>query len=313
MSKLAPSLSSASASTSTLVNSTAGSSTTTLPLAPQRPSTAKRQESAPSGLGSASSSEGREDLARDAAAAAEVVNGYSASSPSNVSGPRPPAALQAGGMPSASRPAPARPLLAGRPAPQPPGKGTGDVLPSSSELGARKPAHGPREEKRDPQQQQAQRQEPQPLRTQQQREEKRERGEREQGGRGDLPRPPGPLTPAKSMPATSHPATQPAPGAAGATVGPPPVKPLQPAKKIQIQADDRDKEKKAAAGGGGGVAAAAAALEKPKEKRISTMTEVQIMEKLRQVVSDDDPKLIYSKIKKVGQGSVFLLLFLFWL
>jgi len=54
----------------------------------------------------------------------------------------------------------------------------------------------------------------------------------------------------------------------------------------------------------GSVAAAAAALEKPKEKekRISTMTEVQIMEKLRQVVSDDDPKLLYSKIKKVGQG-----------
>jgi protein-serine/threonine kinase len=53
-----------------------------------------------------------------------------------------------------------------------------------------------------------------------------------------------------------------------------------------------------------GVAAAAAALEKPKEKRISTMTEVQIMEKLRQVVSDDDPKAIYSKIRKVGQGCV---------
>ena len=54
------------------------------------------------------------------------------------------------------------------------------------------------------------------------------------------------------------------------------------------------------------MAAAAAALEKPKEKekRISTMTEVQIMEKLRQVVSDDDPKLLYSKIKKVGQGYV---------
>lgn len=50
------------------------------------------------------------------------------------------------------------------------------------------------------------------------------------------------------------------------------------------------------------MAAAAAALEKPKEKRISTMTEVQIMEKLRQVVSEDDPKLLYSKIKKVGQG-----------
>jgi len=32
------------------------------------------------------------------------------------------------------------------------------------------------------------------------------------------------------------------------------------------------------------------------------MTEVQIMEKLRQVVSDVDPKQLYSKIKKVGQG-----------
>ncbi|KAJ6542593.1 kinase-like domain-containing protein [Mycena capillaripes] len=40
-----------------------------------------------------------------------------------------------------------------------------------------------------------------------------------------------------------------------------------------------------------------------KEKRLSTMTEVQIMEKLRQVVSDDDPKALYSKIKMVGQGA----------
>lgn len=54
----------------------------------------------------------------------------------------------------------------------------------------------------------------------------------------------------------------------------------------------------------GGVAAAAAALEKPKEKekRISTMSEAQIMEKLRSVVSKQDPKALYSKIRKVGQG-----------
>ena len=55
----------------------------------------------------------------------------------------------------------------------------------------------------------------------------------------------------------------------------------------------------------GGVAAAAAALEKPKvekEKRISTMNEAQIMDKLRSVVSPDDPKALYSKIRKVGQG-----------
>ena len=101
-------------------------------------------------------------------------------------------------------------------------------------------------------------------------------------------------------------------------VGPPPVKPLQPAKKVQILEENKpahglDHQKgklviggdKAQASGGQGVAAAAAALEKsdkPKEKRISTMTEVQIMEKLRSVVDDSDPKLIYSKIKKIGQG-----------
>ena len=109
------------------------------------------------------------------------------------------------------------------------------------------------------------------------------------------------MPPSKSSPATSTPATNPATGAAGSTTGPPPVLPLQPTKKVQIQAQEKP-TKTAAGNGGGGVAAAAAALEKPKEKRISTMTEVQIMEKLRQVVSEDDPKLLYSKIKKVGQG-----------
>ncbi|KAB5593759.1 P21 activated kinase [Ceratobasidium theobromae] len=61
-----------------------------------------------------------------------------------------------------------------------------------------------------------------------------------------------------------------------------------------------------------GTAAAAAALEgtnKPKataaaaERRISTMTEAQIMDKLRSVVSKDDPKTLYSTIRKVGQGA----------
>ncbi|CCO30190.1 hypothetical protein BN14_04214 [Rhizoctonia solani AG-1 IB] len=61
-----------------------------------------------------------------------------------------------------------------------------------------------------------------------------------------------------------------------------------------------------------GTAAAAAALEgtnKPKatttaaERRISTMTESQIMDKLRSVVSKEDPKALYSTIRKVGQGA----------
>lgn len=41
----------------------------------------------------------------------------------------------------------------------------------------------------------------------------------------------------------------------------------------------------------------------PVEKRISTMNESQIMGKLRSVVSVQDPTLLYSKIKKVGQGA----------
>ncbi|KAF7307730.1 Glycoside hydrolase family 35 protein [Mycena kentingensis (nom. inval.)] len=121
-------------------------------------------------------------------------------------------------------------------------------------------------------------------------------GEREQQ---EQERPPlGP--PSKTAPIPDAPSGS----AAAATSGPPPVKPLQPAKKPAIQFDTKNG---AGGGAGQGVAAAAAALEKKggdlKEKRISTMTEVQIMEKLRQVVSDDDPKLLYSKIKKVGQGA----------
>lgn len=57
-------------------------------------------------------------------------------------------------------------------------------------------------------------------------------------------------------------------------------------------------------------AAAAAALEggnkaqnAPREKRISTMTEAQILRKLRQVVSKENPTALYQKIKKVGQGA----------
>uniref|UniRef100_A0A060T7W0 non-specific serine/threonine protein kinase n=1 Tax=Blastobotrys adeninivorans TaxID=409370 RepID=A0A060T7W0_BLAAD len=54
-------------------------------------------------------------------------------------------------------------------------------------------------------------------------------------------------------------------------------------------------------------AAASAALEGSKkkevEKRISTMTDAQIMQKLRSVVSSQDPLPLYQKLKKVGQGA----------
>lgn len=44
--------------------------------------------------------------------------------------------------------------------------------------------------------------------------------------------------------------------------------------------------------------------DKPEEQRLSMMAEVQILEKLRQVVSRGDPTQLYTKIRKVGQGYV---------
>ncbi|EKM52526.1 uncharacterized protein PHACADRAFT_261009 [Phanerochaete carnosa HHB-10118-sp] len=256
----------------------------------------KRQDSAPAVLNDdgapLSSSAG---LAR----AAELVNGSHAQFSSTMGAGaqnRPGLPQITTGSLQPSRPAPPRPLLtANRPAPPAPlaaGKPPlPDHTPTSADLRARARAQGP------------------PTETQ---------TAKPPGINGDAPparmeslafdkqqRPI--VAPAKSSPANTLPATQPASGAAGSTVGPPPVKPLQP-KKPPPQAapppapevtvtEPAEKEE--------GVAAAAAALEKPKvqEKRISTMNEVQIMEKLRSVVSDDDPKQLYSKIRKVGQGA----------
>jgi len=47
----------------------------------------------------------------------------------------------------------------------------------------------------------------------------------------------------------------------------------------------------------------APSAKKEAERRISTMSEAQIMEKLRSVVSPENPDGLYSKIKKVGQGA----------
>ena len=49
--------------------------------------------------------------------------------------------------------------------------------------------------------------------------------------------------------------------------------------------------------------AKAPAVAHKKEVRMSSMTESQVMEKLKQVVSKDDPQLSYSKQKKIGQGA----------
>ncbi|OSD03749.1 Pkinase-domain-containing protein [Trametes coccinea BRFM310] len=267
----------------------------------------KRQDSAPAHLnGDPGSVNGTQAaLAR----AAEVVNGSHIQHANTVSAAQTNPALrspipQMSPAPlQASRPAPPRPLLSGsRPAPPAPGGNSAkpplpEHSPSSAELRLRAKAQGPPSE--------TQTTKPPGLMQQPERKDSLDRV-------GNSTRPN--LVPAKSSPATGQPATQPASGPAGATAGPPPVKPLQTNKKPQGakegQYQDRERQQQpavtvTAAESDGSVAAAAAALEKPKEKekRISTMNEAQIMEKLRSVVSQDDPRQLYSKIRKVGQGA----------
>ena len=286
MSRLPSTSTLASSNTTTTLNNSQSS------LDHARPSMS-RNDSAPAGIN------GTSGTVSDLARAAELVNGGHA------------AALGTGaGSLQASRPAPPRPLLtATRAAPQAPGQRTGAEVPSMAELRARqqpqKPAHHgghgiaplPPLDKATPPRKDSLAE---------------SMAKTHITGGKDQTRPQ--LVPAKSMPGTTTPASQPVGGAAGATAGPPPVKPLQTVKKVQVD-ESGAAAKKAAdkpatkTGGGGGVADAAAALEKgakgekEKEKRISTMTEVQIMEKLRQVCNEEDPKAIYSKIKKIGQGA----------
>ncbi|KAI0060104.1 Pkinase-domain-containing protein [Artomyces pyxidatus] len=250
-----------------------------------------RQDSAPPSLNGAEST----NLALGAQRAADYVNGsynQTISGPSTNGNSRAPLPPLNSSL-NASRPAPPRPLLtANRPAPPTP-KSIPDHTPSSADLRSRAKAQGPSIDMGQTK--------PSALSGEMMPERKdslsRER-EREQ-------RPV--LAPAKSSPANSNPATQPASGPAGATTGPPPVKPLQPVKKPLPPIGNAQTQPSVKLPEDDGVAAAAAALEKPKpkevEKRISTMTEVQIMEKLRSVVDPSDPKLLYSKIKKIGQGA----------
>lgn len=80
---------------------------------------------------------------------------------------------------------------------------------------------------------------------------------------------------------------------------PAPVKPLNVAPKPSQNAQQPD-----------GVKAAEAALtakpspaERQKDVRMSTMTESEVMAKLKEAVSKEDPNLSYSKQKKIGQGA----------
>lgn len=99
----------------------------------------------------------------------------------------------------------------------------------------------------------------------------------------------------KSSPATSLPVAstgnlpvEAAPGAATST------RPLQPQKKTT--------QGPPPAPSAGAATSNDVKLPKTSEKRISTMSEPQIMEKLRSAVSSADPSTLYAKIKKVGQG-----------
>lgn len=209
--------------------------------------------------------------ARPAIGRQDTAPGNLNTQPSQYRGPSP-----AVGAPQASRVAPPRPLVAGRAPPPAPA----DQGPSKDAIASRQRAEADRRDR-----ERAQRE--------RERTEQRERS-RQQGDSPERPT----LVPSKSAPATTQPEAVSADLPAGALVGPPPVKPLQTGQKSEPA-------KEAA------VAAAAAALEsKPKgpppetERRISTLSEPQIMEKLRQVVSQDDPKTIYATIKKIGQGLV---------
>jgi hypothetical protein len=285
----------------------------------------KRQDSAPAEIGT----NGLSTTALAAARAAELVNGSHAQY-ANTMSPAPtttpsrapiPPMLQASTSMQPSRTTP-RPLLtATRPAPAVPT----DHTPSTADLRARvqireqggKPSLDQgvlRKESMDTVgQQERERKDREQRERERQRREERERSRERERERQQLKEQQAaaavaaaerlPVVPSKAAPATSEPETAPAANAAGAVAGPPPVKPLQTMKKKE--APTPDVTVTAPEGEDPAIAAAAEALQKKpkeKEKRISTMTEAQIMEKLRNVVSDDDPKTLYSKIKKVGQG-----------
>jgi protein-serine/threonine kinase len=275
-----------------------------------------RQDSAPAASDSDSAST---NLALGAQRAADYVNG---TYPQTI-GVSQSVGAQRPALPgiSASRAAPPRPLLTGtRPAPSAP-------KPDPADLRQRAKAQGPsdtaipdrkdslqvsRPEDRD-RERSRERERERDREREREREQQRQRAQREQDREREHPeneREQQPEKDQQSALATAKSAPTSTPNVAlGAASTPPLVKPLQTTKKLPqpggITAIVDGDDSKAAAGGS--VAAAAAALEKPKtkevEKRISTMTESQVMDKMRSVVDSADPKLLYSKIKKIGQGA----------
>ncbi|BFZ53004.1 Protein kinase [Savitreella phatthalungensis] len=79
----------------------------------------------------------------------------------------------------------------------------------------------------------------------------------------------------------------------------PPAKIVSPT-KIVADAKPRINAESAAAAA---ATPTVATVRRGEDKRISAMSEAQIMERLRQVVSSGDPNGLYQKLKKVGQGA----------
>jgi len=118
------------------------------------------------------------------------------------------------------------------------------------------------------------------------REAERRRRERQERENKELPVP----EPQQPRAITSTPTRVPVPAATGPSRLPVPVK---------------TNATNGAAANPTAVAAASAAVTKakPREQRISALSETQIMEKLKSVVTHADPNTSYTKIKKVGQGA----------
>ncbi|KEY74156.1 hypothetical protein S7711_00316 [Stachybotrys chartarum IBT 7711] len=204
--------------------------------------------------------------------AQQEVGGYGGGSdrynPSRAAPPAPkPAAAPANSL-RAQRPAPPAPSTSGVPAR--PG------MPQSSPSSSRDPAL---------QAQRPPRPDQQPVSN---------NGPRYMNGGSSQPRQPQPQ--AQPQPQVQQSPRMPAPA---------PVKPLNVAPKpSQTQQQQQQQQQP------DGVKAAEAALtakpppsERQKDVRMSTMSESEVMAKLKEVVSKEDPNLSYSKQKKIGQGA----------
>ncbi|KAL7923852.1 PAK kinase [Trichoderma austrokoningii] len=119
-----------------------------------------------------------------------------------------------------------------------------------------------------------------------------------QSGSGPLPRGPAPQrneSPSSRAPAAATQQRQPQAQPQAARM-PAPVKPLNVSKVNQNQAPSEPKPAEPAP-------PKQTPAERKQDVRMSTMTENEVMAKLKEAVSKEDPNLSYSKQKKIGQGA----------